>query len=145
MAKPYRVTPFVRFVNRMMRFMVRLGIAPPHTYVLTVKGRKSGKLYSTPVSLVEEGGRRWLVSPYGEVNWVRNARVAGEVALSLKGRSETVLVSELGVEERAPIIKKYLQREDFVRPYFDVAPDAPLEDFAALASKHPVFLIQTGD
>ena len=103
------------------------------------------KLYSTPVTLVEQDGKRWLVSPYGEVNWVRNARAAGEVTLSLKGKSESVSISELGPEERAPVIKKYLQQEDFVRPYFDVAPDAPLEDFAAQAPKHPVFLVQERD
>ena len=43
MAKTYRVTPFIRFVNRMMARMIRWNIAPPHTYLLTVRGRKTGK------------------------------------------------------------------------------------------------------
>ena len=51
MAKTYRVTPMVRFVNRLMRLMIRWNIAPAQTYLLTVPGRKSGNLYSTPVSL----------------------------------------------------------------------------------------------
>ena len=38
-------------------------------------------MYSTPVTLVEERGLRWLVAPYGEVAWVRNARVAREFTL----------------------------------------------------------------
>ena len=54
------------------------GLAGGHTYVLAVRGRKSGKRYETPVSLIENG-ERWLVAPYGEVAWVRNARAAGEV------------------------------------------------------------------
>ena len=81
MAKQYEVTGQVRLFNRLMEFMIRLGIAPKPMYVLTVKGRKSGKAYSTPVSLVEQDGKRWLVSPYGQVNWVKNARAAGEVQL----------------------------------------------------------------
>jgi hypothetical protein len=77
MPKTYRVTPMVRFVNRLMRLLIRWNMAPARTYLLTVPGRKSGKSYSTPVSLVQEEGRRWLVSPYGQVSWVKNARVAG--------------------------------------------------------------------
>ena len=60
----------------------RVGLAGRHTYVLTVVGRTSGTRYSIPVILVEARGERWLVSPYGEVAWVRNARAAGEVQLT---------------------------------------------------------------
>ncbi|MFN2233902.1 MAG: nitroreductase/quinone reductase family protein, partial [Anaerolineales bacterium] len=72
MAKQYQVDGRVRFVNRMMARMIRWNIAPPRTYLMTVLGRKTGKPYSTPVTLVEKDGKRWLVSPYGEVNWVKN-------------------------------------------------------------------------
>jgi deazaflavin-dependent oxidoreductase (nitroreductase family) len=143
MAKTYRVTPMLRFVNRVMRLMIKLNIAPPHTYLLTVRGRKSGKPYSTPVTLVKEGDRRWLVAPYGEVGWVRNARVAGQVTLSRGGKAEIVSIRELGPQESAPILKQYIALEGIVRPYFDVQPDAPLEAFAAEAPRHPVFLIKT--
>jgi deazaflavin-dependent oxidoreductase (nitroreductase family) len=141
MAKTYKVTPFIRLINRFMRIMIRLGIAPRGTVLLTVKGRKTGKLYSTPVLLVEEGSERWLVSPYGEVNWVRNARAAGQVTLSTRGGSETVSIVELGPEESAPILKTYITQEAIVRPYFDVASNAPLEAFEAEAPRHPVFHI----
>ena len=60
----------------MMGVLLRLGVSPPHTYLLTLRGRKSGHPYSTPVTLVEEAGERWLVAPFGEVGWVRNARAA---------------------------------------------------------------------
>jgi deazaflavin-dependent oxidoreductase (nitroreductase family) len=79
MAKTYHLNPMRRFINRMMRTMIRLGIGPQQTYLLTVRGRKSGKPMSTPVSLVEDGSTRWIVAPYGNVNWVKNARAAGEV------------------------------------------------------------------
>ncbi len=142
MSKTYHVTPMLRFANRIIRWMIQLGIMPRRSYVLTVRGRKSGKLYSTPVALVEEGDQRWLVSPYGEVGWLRNARVAGQVILSRGGKSETVKLVEQGPEASAPVLKQYLVLESIVQPYFDVRPDSPLEAFVGEAPKHPVFLLQ---
>ena len=55
LAKAYQVTFGVRFVNRVMQTLLRLGLAPKGTYLLTVPGRKSGKLYSTPVRLASRG------------------------------------------------------------------------------------------
>jgi len=43
MAKTYQVTPFIRFVNRMMRRMIEWNIAPPRTYLLTVRGCEPGR------------------------------------------------------------------------------------------------------
>jgi deazaflavin-dependent oxidoreductase (nitroreductase family) len=142
MSKVYQVTPIVRFVNRMMRLMIRLNIAPKGYYLLTVRGRKSGKLYSTPVALVEEGDQRWLVSPYGEVAWLRNARAAGHVTLSRGGKSETVKLIEQGPEASAPVLKKYIALESIVQPYFAARPDSPIEAFVAEAPRHPVFLLK---
>ncbi len=141
MAKTYQVTSQARFFNRLFGAFIRLGIAPESNYLLTVRGRKTGKQYSTPVALVEQDGQRWLVSPYGETNWVKNARAAGEVMLSRRGHTETVRIQEAAPEESAPVLKPYLQREALTRPYFDVQPDAPLEAFIAEAPRHPVFRI----
>lgn len=143
MAKTYQVTTRQRFVNRLIQALIRLGLAPKGNYILSVPGRKSGKLYRLPVSLIEEAQQRWLVAPYGEVNWVRNARAAGwQVTLMWGGRSETVTLTQLGPEESAPVLQKYLTRIPYVQPYFDVRPGSPLEAFVAEAPRHPVFLIQ---
>lgn len=142
MSKTYQVTPTVRFVNRVMRLMIRFSLAPREFYLLTVPGRKSGKLYSTPVALVEEGDQRWLVSPYGEVAWLRNARAAGQVMLSRGGKTETVKIVEQGPEASAPVLKQYLAKEGITQPYFDARPNSPLEAFVAEASRHPVFLLK---
>jgi len=88
-------------------------------YLLTVRGRKSGRLYSTPVMLVEEHRKRWLVTPYGEVNWVRNARAVGQVTLSRGRRTETVRIVELGPEESAPVLKQYITEIPITRPFFE--------------------------
>ena len=106
MARKYHVNGAIRFINRMMTFMIRRNIAPPRTYLMTVRGRKTGKPYTTPVTLVERDGKRWLISPYGEANWVKNARAAGEVNLFRGGKSEAFTLSELTPkEERAPLFR----------------------------------------
>jgi deazaflavin-dependent oxidoreductase (nitroreductase family) len=141
MAKCYRLTPLRRVANVLMRQLLRLNLAPRTTVLLTVPGRRSGRPRSTPVILVEEDGKRWLVAPYGPVGWVRNARAAGQVQLSRGRHSETVRLKELAAEAAAPILKAYLERVPITRPYFDVTPDAPIAAFAAEASKHPVFQV----
>ena len=119
--------------------LARLGLAGRHTYILTVHGRKTGRAYSTPVRLVEEGQERWLVAPYGEVGWVRNARASGEVELSRSRSTETLQGQELGPEQAAPVLKRYLQSDSVVRPFFDVTPQSTIEEFVAEAPRHPVF------
>jgi deazaflavin-dependent oxidoreductase (nitroreductase family) len=141
-AKKYRVNDTVRFVNRIMVGLNRWNISPPHTYVLTVRGRNSGRPYSLPVRLIERDGKRWLVAPYGEVEWVKNARAVGEVSLSRGKITGFYEVHPLGPRESAPILKEYINRVEIVRPYFDTQPESSLEAFEAEAPRHPVFLLE---
>jgi deazaflavin-dependent oxidoreductase (nitroreductase family) len=108
MAKSYRLTPLRRVANVVMRLLLPLGLAPRTTMLLTVPGRRSGTPRSTPVTLVEEDGQRWLVAPYGAVGWVHNARAAGQLELSRGRHSETVRVKELAPEAAAPVLKAYV-------------------------------------
>jgi deazaflavin-dependent oxidoreductase (nitroreductase family) len=139
MTEKYRPTLPRKLVNLVRRHLTRLGIGGRYAYVLTVRGRKTGRAYSTPVKLIEYDSGRWLVAPYGEVNWVRNARSAGEVTLSRGGEEETLAIVEVGAEESAPVLREYLRAVPLVKGYFDATPDSPLEDFAAESSRHPVF------
>jgi deazaflavin-dependent oxidoreductase (nitroreductase family) len=141
MARPYRLGFWRRSINRIIGALLRVGLSPPHTYLLKVPGRKSRRTYSTPVTLMEENGKRWLVAPYGEVGWVKNARAAGQVTLKRGRRSETVRILELSPDEAAPVLKKYLYRVPIVRPFFDVIPKSQIADFVAEAPRHPVFRI----
>jgi deazaflavin-dependent oxidoreductase (nitroreductase family) len=137
-ARTYRLGVSRRLVNALIGPLARLGLAGRHTYVLTVRGRKTGRAYSTPVLLIEDG-ERWLVAPYGEVGWVRNARAVGEVEINRAGRSETLSIEEVAPEQAAPVLKQYLKSVPVVRPFFDVTPDSPLGEFVTEASRHPVF------
>jgi deazaflavin-dependent oxidoreductase (nitroreductase family) len=125
--------------NKLIAPLARLGLAGRRTHVLTVTGRKSGRRYSTPVQLLFLDGDRWLVAPYGAVGWVKNARAAGEVELTRARRTERVRIEEVGPDEAAPVLREYLRDTPIVKPFFDVGSDAPLEAFAAEASRHPVF------
>jgi deazaflavin-dependent oxidoreductase (nitroreductase family) len=142
MTKPYQRTFVVRLVNQVMRALIRLNLAPRGMYILSVQGRKSGRWYTTPVTLVQEKEQRWLVAPYGNVAWVQNAQAAGYINLTRGQKTEKVTIVEIGYVESAPILKKYLALEPIVRPYFDVYPDATLEAFVAEAPHHPVFQLQ---
>jgi deazaflavin-dependent oxidoreductase (nitroreductase family) len=143
-AATYRLSVTRRAANALLRGLLRIGLGPPRIYLLTVRGRRTGQPRSTPVTLVETGGQRWLVAPYGAVDWVRNARAAGRVTLSRGRRSETAVVAELGPAQSAPVLRQYVREVPITRRFFDAGPDAPLEAFAAEASRHPVFRIMPG-
>jgi len=143
MAQTYRLGPGRRAINRAVRVLIRLGLMPGPTYLLTVPGRRTGRIHSTPVTLVEDAGARWLVSPYGEVGWVRNARAAGRVTLSRGARTETVTIHELSPADAAPVLQRYVTRVLITRPFFDAGPDSPLTAFVAEASRHPVFGVRS--
>jgi deazaflavin-dependent oxidoreductase (nitroreductase family) len=129
-------------INGCVKGLLRIGVAGRHTYLLGVRGRRSGRTYSTPIILVENGDR-WLVAPYGEVSWVRNVRAAGEATLSRGRRREEIKLSEVGPQESAPVLRQYLRQAKAVRSSFDASPESPLDAFAAEAGRHPVFRIES--
>ncbi len=67
--------------NRAFGFLVGLGIAPGYMQLLQVRGRKTGRIYSSPVNLLQFGGKPYLVAPRGTTQWVRNAEATGEIVL----------------------------------------------------------------
>jgi deazaflavin-dependent oxidoreductase (nitroreductase family) len=122
-----------------MRPLVRLGLGPGNTWLLSVKGRRSGKTYETPVNLVRLGGETYLVSPYGTQGWARNARTAGEAGLRRGKRRLHHRLVELGPAEAAPVLRAYMRANFVTRPFFDVTPDSDDAQIAAEAPRHPVF------
>ena len=141
MAWKYRLGIARKAFNVAATAAIRVGLAPPASYVLETRGRRTGELRSTPVSVIRHEGLRWLVAPYGIVGWVHNARAAGKVTLKRRGRSQAVGVQEATPAEAAPVLKKYLRLYPVVAPYFDAGRNDPLDRFAAEAARHPVFRI----
>jgi deazaflavin-dependent oxidoreductase (nitroreductase family) len=121
-----------------MSLFVRAGLVPS-TYLLTTRGRKTGRPLTHPATVVEQDGRRWLVAPYGQVSWVHNARAAGRVTLSRRGDRRNYAVRAVPAAEAGPVLKRYVGVATATRPYFQADRNAPVEDFAAEADRHPVF------
>jgi deazaflavin-dependent oxidoreductase (nitroreductase family) len=143
MAKTYQVNFATRMRDSLIMTLLRAGVNMGTTSLLTVRGRTSGQPHTVPVRLIEQDGQRWLVAPYGVDQWVRNLRVAGQATLTRGRRSEAISATELSAQEAAPILKQYLLNISWVRPYFDVTLDSPLEAFELEAPRHPVFHITT--
>jgi deazaflavin-dependent oxidoreductase (nitroreductase family) len=137
--RPYRRSYWRRALNALVRPLARLGLTGPRTHLLTVVGRTTGRRWSTPVSIVEEGGERWLVAPYGDRNWVRNARAAGWVTLQRGRRVEQLGVEELAAEDAVPVLRRYYERGRVTRPFFGVSLDSSADEWLAEAPSHPVF------
>ena len=136
-----------QWFNRLFGMVVGAGIGPSYIYQLEVTGRKSGRTYSTPVNILERNGKRFLVAPRGETQWVRNARTSGQVSLK-KGRPRgTFRLQELADSEKPQILKQYLDSyRRAVQRYFPIPAGSPADTFLSIASRYPVFeLIPDGE
>jgi deazaflavin-dependent oxidoreductase (nitroreductase family) len=137
-------TAVEKIFNRMFGFLVGLGLGFSHNYLLEVRGRKSGKVYSTPVDLLELGGKRYLVAPRGRTQWVRNAEAAGEITLKKGSTRLKFRLRAISDGDKPQILKAYLdnfKRE--VQTYFPIPAGSPVESFAAIAGGYPAFELLT--
>lgn len=113
--------------------------------LLSVRGRKTGQLRTTPVAMVEVGGRRWVQSPFGDVNWVQNLRAAGEGILTTGRRREPVTAIKLTPEQTAAFFQEvlvpYIRRIPLGTLVFGSLLGARdiLKDPVGAAQHHPVF------
>lgn len=139
MARTYRLTPATRMINWLSAGLIKAGIAASYAHILTVRGRTTGRLHSTPVDVITVGQDRWLVGAYGPSNWTRNARAAGEVTLRRGRRSQRYTVSEPDPRDAVPVLREYITRIRVTRPYFDATPDSPDDAIMAELAMHPVF------
>jgi deazaflavin-dependent oxidoreductase (nitroreductase family) len=133
-----------RVFNPAISFLTgRLGLSVKGARVLAVQGRKTGEWRSTPVNPLSFAGQRYLVSPRGETQWVRNIRVSRTGRITLGRTTETVRVEEVADMEKPPILRAYLEEWAWeVKPFFGgVGAEASEGDLARIAPKHPVFRI----
>jgi len=142
--RPYRKSRWRRGLNALVRPLARLGLTGPRTHLLTVRGRSSGRAWSTPVSIVRDGDERWLVAPYGDRNWVKNARAAGWVELRRGRRHERLDVEELSAADAVPVLRRYYELGRVTRPFFEVDLASSDEAWLAEAPRHPVFRLVAG-
>jgi hypothetical protein len=137
---------FTRHVfNKAVGGLTRLGISVLGSRVLEHRGRTSGDLHHTPVNLLSLEGAEYLVAARGNTQWVRNVRHSGGHLVLILGRRRRICqVSELDPADAVPVLRAYLRRWKFeVGMFFDgITPDASEEEWAAVAPRHPVFVIR---
>jgi deazaflavin-dependent oxidoreductase (nitroreductase family) len=132
-------------LNSFWRAVHSSRIAPDNWVTLEVTGRKSGRIITLPVAVATIDGQRYLVSMLGnEAQWVQNVRAAQGKAFIRHGERIAVQLAEVPVDQRAPILKAYVQLAPGARPHVPVDKDAPLADFEAIAASFPVFQIVPG-
>jgi hypothetical protein len=135
-----------RAFNNLFGILVGLGFGLSHNYLLQVRGRKSGRIYSTPVNLLVVNGRRYLVAPRGETQWVRNAQSTGEIWLKKGRRRYHFRLRAIPDKEKTPLLKLYLdQFRTTVQRYFPIPAGSGPEAFSAIASQYPVFELEPVD
>ncbi|HAF08596.1 MAG TPA: deazaflavin-dependent nitroreductase [Chloroflexi bacterium] len=131
-------------VSRLNLLFLRLGLRIGSQHILSVLGRRTGQLRSTPVSLVTLNGIRYVVSSES-LSWVKNARAAGRGELLRGGRRERVKLTEVPPNERGPILRAFWHQvpggRRFIARVFGLAPNASADDFEAAAPRCPVFRI----
>ena len=129
-----------RVFNKLFGFLVGLGLGRPHNFLLEVRGRKTGRVYSTPVDVLTFDGRRYLVAPRGYTGWVQNALASATVALKKGRRREDFRIRTLSAREKLAVLKAYLDRFKLaVQRYFPVRAGALESAFEPLVERYPAF------
>jgi deazaflavin-dependent oxidoreductase (nitroreductase family) len=146
-SKPHFLKPTAvdRFAGQVFAALLRVGIGFQHNFILEVRGRRSGRVFSTPVNVLAYHGKTYLCASRGETQWVRNARASGKVTLAKGSRRDEYTVRELPVAEGAEPLKEFLDRfATSVQRYYPVKKGAPVSAFAECAKTMPVFELIKG-
>jgi deazaflavin-dependent oxidoreductase (nitroreductase family) len=151
MAKTKQTPLFVRAGNVLTLTLLRAGfkLVGPFLvfgnypmYLLTVPGRKSGQPRTVALAIIQRNGKRYIGSPYGIVDWVRNLRAAGEAILTRGRRSETINAIELPPQDAALVLREEVKGGNpFIR-YYGVTAESSLDELARAAVSHPLFLLE---
>jgi len=135
---------WLKLANRLIVALNRLGVSFGTWYILSIPGRKTGKMRSTPVSVLHVNGQRYVVTGF-ETQWVKNARKVGRGTLARGRKQEQVVLVELPVEERPPILREFPRQVPRGVPFFEKLLNIPgdPEALAAAAPRCPVFRLDS--
>jgi deazaflavin-dependent oxidoreductase (nitroreductase family) len=138
----WRPTRLGLFVNRLNCWWSGLGLPPRFQATLDVRGRKSGRIRSSPVVIATVEGKEYLVSMLGpDSEWVKNVEAACGDAVLRRGRKRRVRLTIVSAEQRAPILREYVRLAPGGRIHFPVRVGSPQSEFEAIADRYPVYRI----
>jgi deazaflavin-dependent oxidoreductase (nitroreductase family) len=127
-------------LNRFYGWLASLGLGPSYSFQLHIAGRKTGRIYSTPVNVLRFGEKIYLVGTRGHTQWSRNALVKNQLTLKRGRISMRFHLRALTDQEKPEILQAYLTRFAWmVGRFFPVSASAPVTEFAAIAPRYPVF------
>src|SRR5229473_54709 len=151
MAKKSQIPLYTRLGNVLTLTLMRAGVklVGPYMffgsypmYLFTVRGRKSGQPRTVVLAIMERNGKRYVGSPYGIVDWVRNLRAAGEAILTRGRRAETVTARELPPREAALVLREDVKNGNPFGRNFGVTAESSLEEFERTVVSHPLFVLE---
>jgi deazaflavin-dependent oxidoreductase (nitroreductase family) len=152
MAKTSQIPLYVRLGNALTLTLLRAGfkLRGPFLlfgnypmYLFTVRGRKSRQPRTVALAIIQRNGKRYVGSPFGIVDWVRNLRAAGEATLTRGRRSETVSVIELPKDEAARVLQEDVKAGNPFSRFYGVTAESPLEEFERVVVSHPLFVLES--
>jgi hypothetical protein len=142
-----RLPGWLPFANRIIEWLQRRGLKTGTIHILTVPGRISGELRTTPISLLKLDGVEYTVAGLEDSDWVRNVRAAGWGYLAYGKDRRKVRFTELRPDQREPVLRAFPVEIPHGTQFFErvhrIKPDP--DGFASLADRCPVFRIQTID
>lgn len=145
---PSAAPRWVRAPGPIFNAFLKLGLPAGPNHLVTIRGRKTGTPRTLPIAVTEFDGHRYLIGAYGDVQWVRNLRAAGEATIRLHGRDVPVTAHELDPAEALTFfgttLPAYIARfpwfgRAFARLLFGLVGPEVLNDPAQAAANRPVF------
>jgi hypothetical protein len=119
--------------------MLERGLRIGSQHLLSVRGRKSGAIRSTPVSIATLGTERYIVAAFAEAAWVGNVRAAGGGILRRGRGEERVRLVELPIEERGPVLRAFVEQVRGGVRFFESSDPKVI---VAATNRYPVFRVE---
>ena len=142
-----RLPRWLELANPLIVALQRRGVVIGTMRLLSVPGRKSGWLRTTPVSPLTVRGERYIIAGLEGADWVKNARVAGWGILARGRDRERVNLVELPLQERPPVLREFPRKVPqgvrFFRQLYGIS--GTPEEFEVLASRCPVFRVEEAE
>jgi deazaflavin-dependent oxidoreductase (nitroreductase family) len=137
---------WLKWANKLFIRMSRLGMSfgGESPAVLTVRGRKSGRDRSTPVTPMTVDGQQYVVAGFPGADWVANVRAAGEVTLARGRDVRQARMVEMSADDARPLLRMFPEKVPtgvgFMKRAGLVSDGRP-EEFEALAGRIAVFRV----
>jgi deazaflavin-dependent oxidoreductase (nitroreductase family) len=135
---------WLKWVNPLVMFLNKRGLAVGTMEVLTTAGRRSGKLISNPVSVLIVNGRRYICT-VGDTSWVLNARADPRVTLQRGQRKYSATLVEVAEPDRGTILREFPVKVPGGVAFFrrSLGISGTPESFEQASGRCPVFRIES--